>query len=89
MQGLGSASSAAAAAKLHALGIAERLERALLMGTGIIGTDQREARAVLRVIQGWAPERLRIVAQELRQAPRHLSALTAPWTALDTSNVSP
>jgi hypothetical protein len=48
------------------IGVAERLERALLMGTAIIGASPPEALVLLEVIDGWTPARLREVAAELR-----------------------
>ena len=48
------------------VGVAERLERGLLCGTAIVGTTQSEAKAVLTVIEQWAPDRLQDVAASLR-----------------------
>ena len=50
----------------YGMAVAERLERGLLAGTAVVGTSQPEARAVLTVIEQWAPERLREVAASLR-----------------------
>lgn len=47
--------------------VAERVERALLMGTGVIGTDTLQARAVLSVLDEQAGERLQEVREELRR----------------------
>jgi hypothetical protein len=49
------------------LDVAERLERGVLMGTAVIGTNRLEAVATLTVIEQWAPERLRAVADDLRR----------------------
>jgi hypothetical protein len=43
------------------VGVAERLERGVLMGTAIVGTSLPEARVTLTVIERWAPARLREV----------------------------
>ena len=48
-------------------GVAERLERGLLAGIAIVGTSKPEAEAVLGVIDEWTPERLREVADSLRE----------------------
>jgi hypothetical protein len=48
------------------LGVAERLDRGVLTGTAVIGTSRPEAVATLRTIEQWAPERLRVVAEDLR-----------------------
>jgi hypothetical protein len=49
------------------IGVAERLERGLLMGTAMVGTSLPEARIVLTVIEHWIPERLREVESSLRE----------------------
>jgi hypothetical protein len=48
------------------LGVAERLDRGVLTVTAVIGTSRPEAVATLRTIEQWAPERLRVVAEDLR-----------------------
>jgi hypothetical protein len=48
-------------------GVAERLERGLLAGMAIVGTSRPEAEVVLGVIDEWTPERLREVADSLRE----------------------
>lgn len=53
------------------VGVAERLERGLVSGVAIVGTARPEAVVLLEVIETWAPERLRVVAADLR---RYLSA---------------
>jgi hypothetical protein len=50
----------------HGLRVAERLERGVLMGTALVGTDRFEARATLEAIEAWAPEHLRAIAGDLR-----------------------
>jgi hypothetical protein len=49
------------------LRVAEGLDRGLLMGTALVGTDRLEAQELLSVIEEWAPERLRIVRDDLRR----------------------
>jgi hypothetical protein len=49
------------------IGVAERLERGVLMGTAMIGTSVPEAKIVLNVIEQWTPERLGAVAASLRE----------------------
>jgi hypothetical protein len=51
----------------NGIGVAERLERGLLAGVAIVGTSRPEAEVVLSVIEAWTPERLREVAQTLRE----------------------
>jgi len=51
----------------NGIGVAERLERGLLVGTAIIGTSRPEASVLLDVIEAWTPERLREVATSLRE----------------------
>lgn len=48
------------------LGIAERLERAIVAGTGVIATTEPEARAVLAALEERANEALRDVRESLR-----------------------
>jgi len=49
------------------LDVAARLERALVAGSGVIATTEAQASVVLRLIEDWAPERLREVARALRE----------------------
>ena len=49
------------------IGVAERLERGVRMGSAMIGTSRPEAAIVLNVIEQWTPARLREVEVELRQ----------------------
>jgi hypothetical protein len=51
----------------HGVGVAERLERGLLLGTAIVGTSHPEASVMLNVIEQWIPERMREVAASLRE----------------------
>lgn len=48
-------------------GVAERLERGLLMGTAMIGMSAPEARIVLNVLEQALPARLTEVASSLRE----------------------
>ena len=48
------------------VGVAERLERGLLAGVAIINTSRPEAEVLLAIIDAWTPERLREVADSLR-----------------------
>jgi hypothetical protein len=54
------------------VGVAERLERGLVSGVAMVGTSRPEAEVLLRLIEEWAPARLREVAVDLR------SYLTSP-----------
>ena len=49
------------------LGLAERLERGLLLGTAIVGTSRPEAVVLLNVIEARIPARLRELESDLRQ----------------------
>ena len=49
------------------IGVAERLERGVLMGTAVVGTSPPEARVLLNVIELWIPRGLRAVRDSLRQ----------------------
>jgi hypothetical protein len=49
------------------LGLCERIERGLLLGTAIIGTSRPEAMILLNVIEARTPERLRELADDLRR----------------------
>ena len=49
------------------LGLSERIERGLLLGTAIIGASRPEATVLLTVIEARTPERLRELADDLRQ----------------------
>jgi hypothetical protein len=47
--------------------VAERLERAFALGTGLIGTDTTQARAVLAVIEERNDDRLEEIEVDLRR----------------------
>ncbi len=49
------------------VGVAERLERGVLLGTAMIGTSRPEAEVLLNVIEDWTPDRLRDIARSLRE----------------------
>ena len=53
------------------MGVAERIERGLLMGRAIIGTSRPEASILLNVIEARIPARLRELEADLR---RYLAA---------------
>jgi hypothetical protein len=48
------------------VGVAERIERGVLLGTTVVGTSQPEARILLTVIELWTPRGLREVRDVLR-----------------------
>ena len=53
------------------IGLSERIERGLLLGTAVIGTSRPEAVVLLNVIEARTPQRLRELAEDLA---RYLTA---------------
>ena len=53
------------------IGLCERIERGLLLGSAIIGTSRPEAAILLNVIEARTPQRLRELANDLT---RYLAA---------------
>lgn len=51
----------------NGVGVAERLERGLLAGVALVGASRPEAEVLVAVIDAWTPERLREVADSLRE----------------------
>ena len=49
------------------VGLAERIDRGLLLGTAVIGTSHPEAAILLNVIEAGTPERVRELAADLRR----------------------
>jgi len=49
------------------VGLAERIERGLLLGTAVIGTSRPEAAILLNVIEERTPKRLRELASDLER----------------------
>jgi hypothetical protein len=49
------------------IGVAERIERGLLMGTAIIGASRPEAAVLLNVIEARIPARLRELESDLKE----------------------
>lgn len=47
------------------VGVAERLERGILVGTAMVGTTPTEAQVLLAVFDRWIPDRLREVRDSL------------------------
>jgi hypothetical protein len=49
------------------IGMAERIERGLLLGTAVVGTSRSEAAILLNVIEARIPQRLRELARDLER----------------------